>query len=262
MSDEKHHSTAHPDYNLDALDGIPGEVPLEKDRAWEKLYLRLHENNRIKKRYRYWIAAACMLSALFFFGISGLHREKLTLLTHIKNKPPASPGILREHPVKIYPPDKQGSVVKNPDRKKEDNPRSSAGPAKIKIPGQSLDQTEGTAGVRLNARPRVYPAININERGPDRLRPDQSIEIQPESGAVSGNPAIADAKPNILKKKLRVVHLNELDESPASDGSLAKNSGRPRIRLKWNEPIAATGNIAENIYSNNTFVKIRLSSPN
>lgn len=244
MADEKHNNITH-DYNLDELDGIPGEIPLERNIAWENLYLRLHKSNRIKKIQRYWMAAACILLALFFFGVSNLRKEKLSSVTHTKNKPAVAPPVLPQPLVKVYPPDKQTSVVIRPDQKKKENRHVSLQPAKIKIPDQPLDPVENTARNSLN-----------------NISPVHLPEIQLKPDAVLNTPAIANAKSNVLIRKLRVVHLNELDEPPASISSLAKNSGRPLFRLKWNEPLAATNNITENIYSTKGLVKIRLSSPN
>lgn len=49
---------------LEDVDSLPGDVLQDKNAAWEKLYGRLHKQPRNRMFAWYWIAAACLLAAL------------------------------------------------------------------------------------------------------------------------------------------------------------------------------------------------------
>src|SRR6478672_4133104 len=78
MSNENPNNTPHWRNKLDELENLPGSA-FNRDAAWDKLYGRFQGNNKSKKIFWYWIAAACLLLGLM-----------ITILNHQKTTPQAS----------------------------------------------------------------------------------------------------------------------------------------------------------------------------
>lgn len=265
MQEEKRNNPVNPGHNLDELSGIAGEVPLDKNLAWERLYPRLHKNGRRKMSGWYMMAAACILSVIFIFGINNLNKEK--------------------EMVKI-----------NPDNIEARNPAASRKPVKEanavtgRIPLVKNEKTVREKESSINQNPVLSPShknkiAELNTgRNPRKIRPEMQNIPQPEAGALAEqhhdeelhqppsqstpapvlnvNATAAATAAKVSKKKLRVVHVNELDEPAETNDNLAKNSGMHFFHLKWKEQPASPNSFSENSYIHNDLIKITLSSPN
>lgn len=245
MQEEKRNNPVNPGHNLDELSGIAGEVPLDKNLAWERLYPRLHKNGRRKMGGWYMMAAACILSVIFIFGINNLNKEKEMVKVNPDN-------IEARNPVALRKPVKEANAVTG------------------RIP---LSPSHKNKIVRLNTG-----------KNPGKIQPAMQNSPQPEAGALAEqhhdeeldqppfqstpapvlnvNATAAATAAKVSKKKLRVVHVNELDEPAETNDNLAKNSGMHFFHLKWKEQPASSNSFSENSYIHNDLVKITLSSPN
>ena len=261
MSDEKHNNKTYPEYNLDDLNGIPDEIQLDKTLAWENLYSRLHTNNRRKIKSWYRIAAASVLFALFLFGVTGLHKKKglennKQVMLRKKGGHKLSPRISEKEAPLLA-----GSGKQNSSRSFSQSKQSAdiTGNHQTKIQPVTKKNKNIQSIPQGHPSPELRNAVLANPNNNQALEPP---EIQPKPDNVLDKLSTANAKPVVLKKRLRVVHLNELDEPAEATDNLVKNSGRHIFHLKWNEPFASSNNISGTTYSHNEMVKISLSSPN
>lgn len=265
MQEEKRNNPVNSGHNLDELSGIAGEAPLDKNLAWERLYPRLHKNGRRKMGGWYMMAAACILSVVFIFGINNLNKEKEMVKINPDNIKAGNPAALRKAV-------KEANAV--------------AGRIPLVKNEKTVRETESS----INQNPVLSPShknkiAKLNTgKNPGKIQPATQNTPQPEAGALAEqhhdeeldqppfqstsapifnvNATAAAAATKVSKKKLRVVHVNELDEPAETNDNLARNSGIHFFHLKWKEQPASPNSFSENGYIHNELVKITLSSPN
>jgi hypothetical protein len=204
MSDEKHHDLPGLKNKLETLSFLPEEPPMDKNDSWEKLYIRLHQKPNRKPFRWYWPAAACLLLAFSLFA---------WMKTNTKKN-------------EATPADQNNLVVSRaatpPQNKKFIQPAPALAVVKIKNPRRLIPERKR---IRIQpAKPSdpmvAEAAVTFQAPGPPGPPP------LPEIGSVT------KTVPFHAKKKLRVVHVNELDE-PAEENNIANNIAHHAVRAKW-----------------------------
>jgi hypothetical protein len=214
---------------LSELDELPADSPVNLSASWEKLHDKLGSNRKTNKRFIAWYAAAaCAILAFLMVMIPDRPIESYTNTDIPAIKEPDSSSSLITIQTPQPPPlpaDKAPLVLET---KK---------PVHLKTP-------------RLH-KIEKQPAIVKQELHP--VEAPIVIDVPDTPAAVQNNVAAAP-----VKKKLRVVHINELITTTATQEPIAKKS---RIRS-----IHANNKNIARAYVNNTssenVLKIRLTPSN
>lgn len=230
---EKPNESLHWKNRLDDLDHLPGEQIPEKNSGWKKLHNRLQEKPRIKIIRWYLTAAACLL---LIVGIPWLTiNEKDNNLA--KNRAQLKPG---NSSITTIP--STGNTIISPLQTQTENKLSVTAKAKTKQQYQ-----------------RVYKSIEIDK--PVVNKSKVPISINSELYNISINPdtiAFVTAVP--VKKKLRVVHINELNKL-VEHSQFARSNTLPAFRIKsLNDDASSVFVVSRN--SSDNIIKIKLPPSN
>ena len=185
---------------LQELNSLPGEAPLNKEAAWEKLHHRLHRKPRRSKTVWYWAAAAVLL-------LMGL------------------PFLLRKTPPQQLP---AGNIVQQKKMYRSVNPA----PSLIKE----------QPGIIISAPPlkKIVPQKIVKEKkqsfrtSPDPVAPVYTAAIEtllPATNIAPDNTTATVAAVSAEKKKLPVVHINEL-ETPSTQLVILPVSVHSRFSIR------------------------------
>ncbi len=193
---------------LEDLKALP-DHRLDKEAAWDKLYAKINDKPPAKKIGWYWIAAACLVFALivsiFFINNSG---QEFTA-SGTKTK---SPGI-------------NNKVVRSIHQK--DNPKKAgeivASKNEITVVKKTNSKIIKTPGSKRFIQLRVPGAVSQEEI----VFKTSDNYIHP----VNVSPSLQAPKPE--KKKLRVVHLNELGEPPEEMAGVEHNVSTHYFQIKF-----------------------------
>lgn len=188
MLNERAGKPGHWKDRLDSLDALPGEPWTGKSAAWDKLHARLHERPRRKKLPWWWLAAAAVL-LLFVAGV--LLQERHAGNGLVKNKPQpvyAPPITAPAAPVHPVAPESL-LVIKN-------NPVSTAARTAVSRPRRLPKTPSPLTAVPVTADTPATLQARIAPRADTPLL--TRVAVQP-------------------KKKLQVVHINELDGQGQDD---------------------------------------------
>ena len=220
MSNENPNNTSPWRNKLDELEDLPGSA-FNKDAAWDKLYGRLRGNKGNKKMLWYWIAAACLLAGLL-----------IALLNYDKN---TSQPVNKETVMKQQLKEIKKSVLKVEEVNKNES-ENNAGLIKNKIvttsnkPIQRSRRTPTEVATTKNHPDDIV--INYPEKEPI-VRPWQIINTNPATAVLP------------QKKKLNVVHINELGD-PVESSDITRITDMHSFQLKFgngevlsNSPIAS-----------------------
>jgi hypothetical protein len=218
MSNENPNNTPHWRNKLDELEHLPGST-FNGDAAWDKLYGRLRGNRKSKKIFWYWIAAACLLFGLMIallnqhYDIS--HPENKE--TAIKNAKEIDKPVLRIDETNKEKPETNIQLINDKIVSTSDKPAQ-----KIR----RIIATEVSGKVQSND-----VIINYPEQEPI-AEPLQIIK----------NLAIAVPP----KKKLNVVHINELGDPLIESPDITRIENIHSFQFKFangevlsNSPIAS-----------------------
>jgi len=184
---------------LENADHFPNETLHNKNEAWEKLYARLHNKPRYKLASWYWVAAICLLAVTI---------TVLLVMNKQKNQP-----LVINHPSPVNNP--VPAIAK---KSIEENNRKL-----VPIPKQ---QEQLVSNPRLK---KNTTAVKI-ESTLSSLVLDSTINSSPAKIAVTSNPhfdssIIAPITAVTAKKKLRVVHINEMGQ-PVEESTANKSIER------------------------------------
>jgi len=206
MSNENPNNTPHWRNKLDELENLPGSA-FHRDAAWDKLYGRFQGNNKSKKIFWYWIASACLLWGLM-----------ITILNHQKTTPQAS---AKETAIKQAKEIKK-RVLKVEEVNKNENENSAES---IK------DKIVTTSNKPIQRNRRITP-IGVATK----VQPDDVVISYPEKEPVVKPLEIinTNATTAVLpqKKKLNVVHINELGDPVIGNPDVVHNTDVHSYRLK------------------------------
>jgi len=200
---------------LESLDNLSGK-PLNKDAAWDKLYGRLRGEQRHKKIAWYWIAAACSAIVLIVSLVMNRNTNK-TNVTNIQTAVKQTQKINTQTPPGSEKNENRNDVaVTNPDE-------HTTIPSSHKI-------AKGNHRVRTIEVTQV--AVSTNTVNPAL---ENSTVTQPVQIAIN-NSAAAQTAP--AKKKLSVVHINELGDPVIEDPDMVRNMDKHKLKFGAGEVYA------------------------
>jgi hypothetical protein len=177
--------------SLENTDHFPGETLLNKNEAWEKLYKRLHNKPQQKIARWYWMAAACLLIIAAIFLLMNKQEQQPGIAanpSHI-NKP--ATGIAKKT---ILANENNGKLV-----------TISKGDKKTVAP--ALPKNNSTLVKIETVHNRILDSVNNALLTKTIITP-----------TIHFDSAIATITKTPPKKKLRVVHVNEIDQ-PAEEST-------------------------------------------
>lgn len=208
MLNENLNNDFHWKSKLEELESLPGET-YNKEASWEKLHERMQGKRSNKKAIWYWAAAACLLFALFMPWIFSKENENTLVKNNSEQKQIQTPT---SH---LMPANNKDSiaVISSPpvEKKLPVNPVESA--IKIITPVDHTSLTFENAAIKKDKEEFIEPKINNN-----------------------GLPLL-DTQINIIaivpeKKKLRVVHINELGDPVEESSAMARKTEIHSFQLK------------------------------
>lgn len=216
MPDKKFNKPAGWQEKLEELDSSAALPAFNKGAAWDKLYTRLGQPEKKKNNGRYWMAAAAILTAVFF---------ALTWINPIKKQ--SAPPIV--HQQTVLQPIKAA-------------PRIEATQSR-----QGLARGTNTgAEQQKNSRPHNLPANPGKLTAapePVELKPAMATaQIIPQPPAIIENktdsPLIAVVQPIQPQKKMTVVYLNEIE---SSGNDMMPRQAKPKKRRPQYPKIGESG---------------------
>ncbi len=237
MSSENQNNTSNWRSKLDELESLPGEAILDKNASWEKLHEKLKGGKSNRKATWYWVAAASVLVVLM-----------ISLLNLIKE----------DHHLP-----KNLTVLKQPDK-----PTSSPSPAAKKDSGEGINpallETNKTITFENKKDKINHSAISANVKNfihvPDTASAHDAIAQSSDSVLQPADNILATAIIS-AKKKLPVIHINELDNSFEEEISVSHNNDRHFFVRLNNRDASSNTSIRKN-YSPDNIFKINLSPQN
>lgn len=193
---------------LAELDGLPGEEKPSGELAWEKLYKRLGGRiNRTKKFvwYRAIAATALITLVISFFFINMDERQIANI--KLETKEQSSPGTNRvETPAKHFQGAKLAPLLENKRRVQDSK--------KLKTTSSVVHQAHTDDEIRLP------------ETVSDDILPGETAGMPPAMDSLSLHTTTV-----AVKKKLKVVHINELGDPVEMPAELANKRALHAIRL-------------------------------
>jgi hypothetical protein len=233
MSNENPSNHFHWKNKLEDLEHLPGEA-FNKDMAWDKLYGRLRGKQSTKKILWYWIAAACLLFAMI-----------ITLVSYYKGSPTPSHGETAVNqsiknsnavPVKV-----ETFKDKNINKAESQKNRSAVATNKSYKKNYHSASTEFISKAHLIDTPGIYLQ-------------NPAIKTLPKIDITS---VIATASAE--KKKLNVVHINELGDPVTEFPDVVRKTDKHfKIKLA-NEEVIAGPSVASKT-TGFSILKTKLSS--
>ena len=227
MSDEKVNKSFYWKDKLDELDLLPGEAPVDKEAGWQQLRNRLQKKPRKKKGIAYWIAAACLVGVM--------------VLTRLQLMQPEETLVRRDtHPA----------------------PRTSLKHLPVTGNQKFLATLKQTAKKNIHppeSKDKLYPVVvKAAATGEPVPLPDTVKETLPAADPYQPVDTVhlITAAP---KKKLRVVHINEVNR-PEDDTQLASNDPAPSSAQLSRENSLPNFSVSRNASDN--IIKIKISSSN
>jgi len=190
---------------LDQLSALPDEADHDMNAVWEKLNSRLEEKQSGKKFPWYWLAAACVCGCIMMAAIFLNNKKENTKQDIVKENRPTGKKEIVQTPV-IKEINVHGSI-----------------PA-IKKTKEPFRSTVKNGIVRPKT---IVPAVKPVE--------EMILEKKDSSMIASSIPQTIQPRPIVftsLKKKLPVVHINELEKPVQPIEAVAGNSDRPPFRLR------------------------------
>lgn len=202
MSDINPDKNTHWKNKLDNLEQLPGET-FNKEAAWDKLHYRMQGKKGNKNSRWYWIAAACLLFALLF-----------TWMNYPKNN-----SHLSNNETIIKPSEKTDISISTTS---ENNTKKN-----INVSSQANDKV---ASVINKPHPINHKAIPVETISVIHLNNPDSMQMNLETPrnilqTINTTPMTAMILP--VKKKLKVVYINELGDQLIESPAMARN---PDIR--------------------------------
>ncbi|MEO8769220.1 MAG: hypothetical protein ABI402_04030 [Ferruginibacter sp.] len=231
MSNEKYNSNWKT--NLQELSCLPGENKPDVNAAWQKLEARLSTKKRKRKPLVYWLAAASFLTCIL-----------ITILPGKNNKETANQNLTRQNKQA----DKKEIAIQFSHEKKND----------IVI-------------TQLNKKFKPKPITNKihlikSYSVPTVTEPVLTITSEKKDSFITSTiiPQTIKSKPIVfssLKKKMPVVHINDIEKPVDPIEAVAGNNDRPAFRVRlFNRNISAGSPAGYN--DNISGLKIKLPPQN
>lgn len=239
MSNEKPNDGFNWKDRLEELDSLPGETFSGKSESWEKLHLRLRSNKRRRKAAWYWIAAACLgLIVLLIPWNRNANKPPLVKVNTVTNK--------------NKKPDVNASYIM-----KEDGNNVPDVSVKKRSVGTIAKKIHDAHSARVNSNGDTSTlSITVN-----------SAEPMPELSAntlASIDTPLVNKTAVFVRKRLRVVHINELGIPMEEDAKEERYAERPsyyKRLINPNQDLFSNTSGNSHAFSNDLF-KIKISPQN
>jgi hypothetical protein len=203
MINENLNKEFHWKNKLEELESLPGEI-FNKEAAWGKLHTRLQPKAKNKKINWYWIAAACLFFALFISFFLSNRKENVLVKNHVSQKKinSSSPSLINKDTSVII----TSSLNEN------------------KIAAHSINKIEK---INTAISHKTIPAEIVQDKKEENISQEiKNNAVMPVDTATS----IVTSLPE--KKKLKVVHINELGIPVSEPPVMARNSENHSFQLK------------------------------
>lgn len=238
MSNENLNSSGNWKSKLDELEGLPGKTLPDKHLLWEKLHERLGGKKGNKKVVWYWIAAACLLFALI---ISFLNSDK-------ENHQIIKDEVVQKQQEKlIIPP---APVIKKDESK-------SISPVFFKKNETVTFNQNEIKPAHIEISSRINNAIHVpNTISEHDVVAQTTITEPPPTDNILN---ITDKLPG--KKKLKVVHINELGDPVEKSTDMAHGKESHSFQFKFANQVVYINSAPASNKDGFTILKTK-SSPN
>jgi hypothetical protein len=211
---------------LDALENIPGETPHDKTKSWDRLYNRLGKKSVKRSLFVYWSAAACLvliLAATWLYRTNN-HEQLITKI-----------------------PARKESQAVNPRMKENDEPAVPATVQLMNHPSKSDIRKPLSKALKITDADTMAVITPKEENIAEQSSNDMDMPVQADSAVL-----MADVR---VKKKLRVVHINNIGKPREDEIPYAASSGRSG-HYSTHHSVVVSRNDADDI------LKIKLSPSN
>lgn len=193
--------------SLEDVSFMSDELLADKNATWEKLHNRLTQKSGRVKVGWYWIAAACLLTAVILPMIMPFKFGREVVKTNV-------PKATLEQVVLLMPSKKSEMVIVSPSPTQH---VSISAPSGQTIPNKYLRK-------KVTGE-QVVPVV-INDK---KIEKEQPAVIATDNIDIIESIAIIP-----VKKKLRVIHINEID--PAESLNITQSETHPAPKLKFINP--------------------------
>ncbi len=217
MSNENYNSSLNWKRKLDELESLPGETMPDKNVSWEKIHARVDGKKPERKPVWYWIAAASVLFLLMIpFFISYKKNDPLSSLSNTSLKQ-------NESETKQNQQEKQVPVKTGNHNKDSFTVENDVLPEKNQPVSFHQSNKAGLKNVEENKKDesQLYDTINTQ---------NQITETTDNSSPIIMDTSSSNASIIAAKKKLPVVHINELGE-PDNEPQVARSSEKPSVHF-------------------------------
>lgn len=207
MTNEKPNKSSDWINKLDELESIQG-APFNKEASWNKLYERLYSKSNKRKAIWYWLAAACLFFALFISLFISHNKENVLVKNNLRENKNVSPFV--QH-----------------------------------MPVINKDTSPIVSSLLVNKKLFVHPIHKIDKRNTDiqhdmvskkigENKKEEGIGMGLSSNAVMPvDTAISIVYNSPEKKKLKVVHINELGDPVSEAPNLARYYEQHSFQFKF-----------------------------
>lgn len=227
MINEKPNKECHWKNKLADLESLPGET-FNKEAAWEKLHTRLQPKSKNKKITWYWIAAACLFFAVCISFFLSNKKENVLVKNNVMQKKINSSSSQHLPPI-----NKDTSII------------ITSSSNENKTPAHSINKVEK---INTTINPKTIPTEIVQNKKEGSIAQEiKNNAIMPVDTATS----IVTNLPE--KKKLKVVHINELGVPVSEPPVIARNSESHSFQLKLLKQEVYTGS---SLPANSTRFKI------
>ncbi|HEY5370956.1 MAG TPA: hypothetical protein VIJ75_18380 [Hanamia sp.] len=203
---ENHNNIPSWKSKLETLDSLPEDTAYDKNEGWDKLYVRLGDKKRSKNKTWLWIAAACIFCGLMiplFYSNRVNHQINNSAFKKNQVSIKISPDII----------DKEVTVAINNSTAANKDIKSPTMPSKTTTRMNHENKKE-----KLRLSYTVISKTLVTEEESNFVKPIDTLSylatIQPE------------------KKKLRVVHINELGDPVETFPEIVRNSDKHTFQFK------------------------------
>ncbi|MEO6316162.1 MAG: hypothetical protein ABIU63_09450 [Chitinophagaceae bacterium] len=233
MANEKQTDGLHWVNKLDQLDSLPGASMPDKNSSWERLHGRLHEKRRRKNHGWYWAAACFLLLSAW------------PLLVKIKKQPVSLQNLVeqRQVPIQSIP-----AIVINPDMMPV---ITSKPPAKKEMAYHSLKHTPNP--------------IEKNKIDPGEGMIAADSKADSTTTTMSGHgpdTAVALVAAMPAKKRLPVVHINELGKQEQENAKFASRTQWPAFQIRFLNQENNSGTSTAPVHTASDILQIKIPLKN
>ncbi len=235
MSNGNLNNTGNWKSKLDELESLPGKTLPDKNFLWEKLHQRLGEKEGNKKALWYWVAAACLVFALISPFLNP-DRERHQILKHQVAKKQTEKLIIQPAPIS-----KKGEIkVINP---------------------VLFKKNETTTNDQNKSKPEISSRIKNSVHVPNSVS-EHDVAAQ----TIITGPSLIDTILNItdelpVRKKLKVVHINELGDPVEKSTDIAHSKETHSFKFKFANQVVYINSAPVSNTNGFTVLKMK-SSPN